>query len=305
MKRSNDLDNNRPMLYGEGDRAFLRLQEEIIARSDDLSIFAWVSSESTFSSYRGLLAKQVSDFAECIDAQWESTQHNDSYHTTNKGISISLPLIQVDREHGGFIAVLEGVRMSKNQDEREAAIILQKVGPRQYARVYPRTLAPTISYSSSYERIDSSPFFVRQSIAMQSVNHTRAKGIVLVVHSTRKEIVDVQPQEDWDPDHLMLAFKGPRRSAPPRKGFFSLRIDSVLVNITVDAENAWGKVLHLDTESIRMPSPDGKTLEIIRCGIAQGLDIEVSLLRGLIKGESRMVLTVKKSRSLFSSITEV
>lgn len=28
-----------PLLYGEGDKAFIRLQEEIIRRSDDLSIF--------------------------------------------------------------------------------------------------------------------------------------------------------------------------------------------------------------------------------------------------------------------------
>jgi len=35
------FDVNMPMLYGEGDRAFLRLQEEIIKTSDDHSIFAW------------------------------------------------------------------------------------------------------------------------------------------------------------------------------------------------------------------------------------------------------------------------
>ena len=32
---------NMPLLYGEGHRAFLRLQEEIIKWSDDQSIFAW------------------------------------------------------------------------------------------------------------------------------------------------------------------------------------------------------------------------------------------------------------------------
>lgn len=32
---------NMPLLYGEGDKAFLRLQEEIIKTSDDHSIFAW------------------------------------------------------------------------------------------------------------------------------------------------------------------------------------------------------------------------------------------------------------------------
>ncbi|KAH8884978.1 HET-domain-containing protein, partial [Thozetella sp. PMI_491] len=35
------LDVNMPMLYGEGKKAFLRLQEEIIRKYNDLSILAW------------------------------------------------------------------------------------------------------------------------------------------------------------------------------------------------------------------------------------------------------------------------
>ncbi|KAF2651895.1 HET-domain-containing protein [Lophiostoma macrostomum CBS 122681] len=34
---------NMPLLYGEGDRAFFRLQEEIMRVSDDRSLFAWPS----------------------------------------------------------------------------------------------------------------------------------------------------------------------------------------------------------------------------------------------------------------------
>ncbi|KAL6816109.1 ankyrin repeat-containing domain protein [Trichoderma camerunense] len=37
---------NMPLLYGEGERAFIRLQEEIMKVSDDHSIFAWESSDS-------------------------------------------------------------------------------------------------------------------------------------------------------------------------------------------------------------------------------------------------------------------
>ncbi len=35
------FDVNMPLLYGEGDKAFRRLQEEIIKQSNDQSIFAW------------------------------------------------------------------------------------------------------------------------------------------------------------------------------------------------------------------------------------------------------------------------
>ena len=46
---------NMPLLYGEGDRAFLRLQEEIIKYNDDQTMFAWSMSKKNFS---GLLAPQ-------------------------------------------------------------------------------------------------------------------------------------------------------------------------------------------------------------------------------------------------------
>ncbi|KAK6853768.1 HET-domain-containing protein [Apiospora arundinis] len=35
------FDVNMPLLYGEGDKAFLRLQEEIVRNTDDDTIFAW------------------------------------------------------------------------------------------------------------------------------------------------------------------------------------------------------------------------------------------------------------------------
>lgn len=50
---------NMPMLYGEGERAFIRLQEEIIKVSDDYSIFAWALPGSP----GGLLAPSPAGFS--------------------------------------------------------------------------------------------------------------------------------------------------------------------------------------------------------------------------------------------------
>jgi hypothetical protein len=47
------FDVNMPMLYGEGLKAFTRLQEEIIKTSDDQSIFAWDGADD---GSRSLLA---------------------------------------------------------------------------------------------------------------------------------------------------------------------------------------------------------------------------------------------------------
>ncbi|KAN0099596.1 Heterokaryon incompatibility protein (HET) domain containing protein [Hyaloscypha variabilis] len=55
------LDVNMPMLYGEGQKAFLRLQEEIIKKYNDLSIFAWNGSGNT-SGFIAVLAGTPSSF---------------------------------------------------------------------------------------------------------------------------------------------------------------------------------------------------------------------------------------------------
>ena len=49
---------NMPPMYGEGSKAFVRLQLEIIKISDDESIFAWQSDPKDTAKYpeRGMLA---------------------------------------------------------------------------------------------------------------------------------------------------------------------------------------------------------------------------------------------------------
>jgi hypothetical protein len=98
-----------PMLYGEGDRAFVRLQEEIMKRSEDYTIFAWKSSGSG-SSQRGLFARSPSEFTERLQAFSKTTpslyaisQYTRPSHQTyspaamtSRGLLITLPLLRED-----------------------------------------------------------------------------------------------------------------------------------------------------------------------------------------------------------------
>ncbi|KAH7237302.1 heterokaryon incompatibility protein-domain-containing protein [Fusarium solani] len=52
------FDIHMPMIYGEGERAFIRLQEQIMKTSDDFSLFAWRSTEN----HGGLLATSPAAF---------------------------------------------------------------------------------------------------------------------------------------------------------------------------------------------------------------------------------------------------
>ena len=75
---------NMPLLYGEGERAFTRLQEEIMKVSDDHSLFAWKSSEK----HGGLLATSPAaffNFNEVIPFNPSSTLSG-AITVNNKGI---------------------------------------------------------------------------------------------------------------------------------------------------------------------------------------------------------------------------
>ncbi|KAI0423867.1 heterokaryon incompatibility protein-domain-containing protein [Xylaria sp. FL1042] len=84
-----------PLLYGEGRRAFRRLQEEIIKELDDESIFAWQGGTD-----HGLLASCPAQytFSHSIQRSIEHPIGDNSddlpFAITNRGVRISLPVLE-------------------------------------------------------------------------------------------------------------------------------------------------------------------------------------------------------------------
>jgi hypothetical protein len=90
------FDVNMPMLYGEGKKAFMRLQLEIIKKSDDDSIFAWESDVG----HHGLLATWPTAFKHCgniINIDVEDDRRL-PYAMTNKGMELRLPALDLRPE---------------------------------------------------------------------------------------------------------------------------------------------------------------------------------------------------------------
>ncbi|EPE27018.1 hypothetical protein GLAREA_02932 [Glarea lozoyensis ATCC 20868] len=81
---------NMPMLYGEGERAFIRLQEEIMKTTDDHTIFAW-SNRDSFNSW-GLLAHSPADFGSCGSTIRIQNPNSRPFSSTNKGIHLNVPV---------------------------------------------------------------------------------------------------------------------------------------------------------------------------------------------------------------------
>ncbi|KAK0641291.1 heterokaryon incompatibility protein-domain-containing protein [Cercophora newfieldiana] len=63
------FDVNLPMIYGEGEKAFFRLQEAIALATGDLSLFAWEEAEPTTSPFRGIFARNPSEFRDCYSLE--------------------------------------------------------------------------------------------------------------------------------------------------------------------------------------------------------------------------------------------
>ncbi|KAF2268705.1 HET-domain-containing protein [Lojkania enalia] len=91
------FDVNMPLLYGEGTEAFVRLQEEIIRRSDDETIFLWKSENAFESSYRGVFARCPSEFAHCsnIVRHQELPTEPLPFNLTNTGLQMCLRLFPI------------------------------------------------------------------------------------------------------------------------------------------------------------------------------------------------------------------
>ncbi|KAI4182785.1 MAG: hypothetical protein LQ346_006488 [Caloplaca aetnensis] len=85
---------NMPLLYGEGEKAFKRLQLEIIKESDDESIFAWFCDRrgNAMTGVSGILATSPMNFAKSAQVDKALVRRGTRpYSMTNKGLEYHLP----------------------------------------------------------------------------------------------------------------------------------------------------------------------------------------------------------------------
>ncbi|KAH8658125.1 heterokaryon incompatibility protein-domain-containing protein, partial [Xylariales sp. PMI_506] len=84
---------NMPMIYGEGSKAFLRLQEEIAKDSGDLSLFCWTapqpnSKKEPKQNHRGIFAASPSEFSGSRNIKYRTRDVciEKEFAVTNRGL---------------------------------------------------------------------------------------------------------------------------------------------------------------------------------------------------------------------------
>ncbi|CAJ2501622.1 Uu.00g044750.m01.CDS01 [Anthostomella pinea] len=101
------FDLNMPLLYGEGSKAFLRLQEELIRVSNDHTIFCWNWIESIVPpDWASMLSPAPAVFEGCghfVPAESDSIS---TFSMTNSGLSIQLGSVDA----AGYVFVILNAR---------------------------------------------------------------------------------------------------------------------------------------------------------------------------------------------------
>ncbi|KAJ4993729.1 ankyrin repeat-containing protein [Stagonosporopsis vannaccii] len=144
------LNINMPLLYGEGKRAFIRLQEEIMRSKADLSILAWqlpyafessIPNPGPRGAHRstmltGVLALSPDDFEHATDFTSVANRQVQEFSATNVGIKIRARLYLDAREHTLILPLYCALDESGNI----LSIRLLHVGNQHYLRLDPFSL---------------------------------------------------------------------------------------------------------------------------------------------------------------------
>lgn len=160
------FDINMPLLYGEGQKAFIRLQEEILRQSDDHTLFAWRSApESTIpATTSGFLAEHPRNFRnfrsqsdtnlgnmhggyifhkDHIVRVWDHKAPQNPITITNKGIRITSRVVDLRAawNPGQFMILILNCSPGGGDTERATGIYVRRQYEDRYARVRTNELA--------------------------------------------------------------------------------------------------------------------------------------------------------------------
>lgn len=163
---------NMPLLYGEGRRAFTRLQEEIVKDTDDQSLFAWGVANGPDRALlysQGVLADSPAAFSQSGNVvPIPSKPGREPYSMTNKGLRINVPLWKYKNNiHEYTVAMLDcqfendfsgllGIPLRETSNE-SVFFRLGGCGVRKYPATYAQTAQTRLVYigKNTFEEIRS------------------------------------------------------------------------------------------------------------------------------------------------------
>ncbi|KAI4621110.1 uncharacterized protein J4E87_006738 [Alternaria ethzedia] len=218
------FDVNLPLLYGEAEKAFQRLQEEIIRSKADLSIFAWQCIKPPRVdrwTLTGVLARSPQEFSNghTVGRMYRRETHD--FSITNVGIKTRLRNLWAPDY--GYVMQLNSY---SGLTGKYLALRLRKIGPEMYLREGPydlleyatgafserrpveRYLLTTIPVIPRFsERLDPSARFQH---AGKLLRFMRRSPVRVKLPSTFK-LMKIWPADRWDEEDRLFFVSGDSR----------------------------------------------------------------------------------------------
>jgi hypothetical protein len=205
-----------PLLYGEGNHAFIRLQEEIMRKTNDHSIFAWYSTGNIHRKVDGgLLANSPAKFSDSGEIIQSRGQDTSPFSLTNKGIHLCLQASGLNNA-GLFLAVLD-CQKGANEGNRVGIYLEAEPGGADiFRKVSVGGLASVDVTGKRKLKLKRQDFFVKQERAIEkiarysshyvSIDGLEAHGIILQdsYPATVKGngLSKLSERTPWDPEPL-------------------------------------------------------------------------------------------------------
>lgn len=130
-----------PLLYGEGSKAFLRLQQQIALENSDLSIFAWEAT-GKHMEYSGVFAESPGDFGKCTTLKMHRAKFHSMVEITITNIGLRLSVDRTITHRNSVLLNLNCMRDTPNGSKEWLGIYLKKLG-QTYVRIRPFEVATT------------------------------------------------------------------------------------------------------------------------------------------------------------------
>ncbi|KAL5325741.1 hypothetical protein ACEPPN_006871 [Leptodophora sp. 'Broadleaf-Isolate-01'] len=210
------FDVNMPMLYGEGMRAFGRLQEEIIKRSNDMKIFAWIQPEGQPEVASGaLFAPSPTYFAQSCDVNGFGRRYSDlEFALTNKGLRIDkcVHFYEVTSERNGNephvtgFALPLGYRQTTGPSPEDYDIVLNlwKIGPNSFLR---ESVSGLVGKFNPAPTPALSFYITATTNDLRRIKHAKMRGAVKFPLSETIQVQNTIPHSHWD--HARQLFFAP------------------------------------------------------------------------------------------------
>jgi hypothetical protein len=242
------FDVNMPLLYGEGgEKAFIRLQEEIMKESDDQSIFAWDATSKDRSILQiGGLATSPSQFKNTSSIMAVSMGRDSFVVMTPRGMQINVPIVEQERR---TVALLS----CRFLDDQQSVVGV-------YVQREPETVPHSPSTMPRYSRVRAGPVPIR----LAAIYMAQIPPAICLVKKDKVADPDRQRWRCW------IRFTGLGRS-------FAVHKESVRHDWQISPDGAMTRLLPARPGSQKPISPFYAVIPFVSSGPTSGFFLVLHL----------------------------